>query len=126
MSQETVTKKPKLEMQASGSVSIVKCETKRKQELALPRPFSLPSNFSHSVVSGLEEKHLVGKARTKFITAIASAMFQHKSYPTRDEYDHVVQQVFRKWPFLRVRNGDVSLANSIILSYIINHCTSGI
>ena len=105
---ESINKKPKLEIGATGSVAVVKRETDKKQELPLPRPFPLPDNFHPSVVRGLKEKHLVGKARTKFTTAIASAMFQHKSYPTSDEYKHVVREAFKKWPFLCVRNGDVS------------------
>jgi hypothetical protein len=87
---------------------MVQRATDKKQELPLPRPFPLPDNFHHSIAKGLREKHLVGNAHSKFKTAIASANFQHKSYPTSDEYKHVVQQAFKKWPFLCVRNGDVS------------------
>ena len=82
--------------------------SKRKQESPLPRPFELPQNFQCSVLEGLQNKSLTGKARSKFITAIARAIFHHKSYPTRDEYDHVARQAFSKWPFLQARNGDVS------------------
>ena len=67
-----------MEIGDAGSVAVVKREKGKKQELPLPRPFPLPYNYHHSVVIGLEEKHLAGKARTKFITALASAMFQYK------------------------------------------------
>lgn len=105
-----------MEIGSTSSVAVIKREANKKQESPLPRPFPLPGNFHHSVISGLEEKYLVGKARTKFTTAIASAMFQHKSYPTGDEYKHVVQEVFKKWPFLRVRNGDVSVTVILLIT----------
>ena len=88
--------------------------SKKKQEPPLPRPFELPQNFQFSVLEGLLNKNLTGKSRSKFITAIAGAIFHHKSYPTRDEYDHVTRQVFSKWPFLQARNGDVRC--TVILS----------
>ena len=80
-----------------------------RQKARVASSSSIPTsrNFHYSVVKGLKDKHLVGKARTKFATAIASAMFQDK-FSTSDEYKHGVQQTFKKWPFLCVRNGDVS------------------
>ena len=49
--------------------------SKRKQEPPLPRPFDLPTNFSPQIMAGLESENLVGHPRTKFITAIANAIF---------------------------------------------------
>lgn len=82
--------------------------SKRKQEPPLPRPFDLPANFSPQVMAGLESENLVGNARTKFITAIANAIFRYKNYPTDEEYRHVAQQVVRKWKFLDTGAGCVS------------------
>ena len=94
--------------------------SKRKQEPALPRPFELPVNFSPEIMAGLQEEHLVGNPRRKFITAIANAIFRFKSYPTDEEYHHVAQQVIKKWKFLDTGGGCVSyMLSSIILKYII-------
>ena len=49
-------------------------------------PFELPTNFNVSIQECLDNEHLTGKARGKFITAIAHSIFEHKSYPTQEEY----------------------------------------
>ena len=87
---------------------MLKRVSKKKQEEPLRQPFPLPQNFHHSVQEGLSNKCLTGKARGKFITAVASSIFHFKSFPTAAEYEHVACEVFKKWPFLRARNGDVS------------------
>jgi hypothetical protein len=51
---------------------------KKKEELPLSRPFILPDNFTPIVNEAIQSKGLVGKSRTKFITAIASAIYQKK------------------------------------------------
>ena len=77
-------------------------------EQPLPIPFELPSNFQQKIMIGLEEQRLVGRARAKFITTIAEAMFRFKSYPTREEYQHVAMQIIKKWEFLGRQTGHVS------------------
>ena len=67
--------------------------SKRKQEPALPMPFDLPRNFQPKVQEGLDQKNLTGRTRVKFITSIAEAMYRFKSYPTKEEYDHVANQM---------------------------------
>ena len=78
------------------------------QERPLPIPFELPSNFQQKIMIALEEQRLVGRARAKFITTIAEAMFRFKSYPTREEYQHVAMQIIKKWEFLGRQTGHVS------------------
>lgn len=78
------------------------------QECPLPIPFELPTNFQQKIMIGLEEQRLVGRARAKFITTIAEAMFRFKSYPTREEYQHVAMQIIKKWEFLGRQTGHVS------------------
>ena len=63
-------------------------------------PFQLPTNFPPRVSDGLEKKMLYGKAHAKFITTIAQAIYRYKSFPTEDEYYHVVQALVKAWPFL--------------------------
>ena len=67
------------------------------QEQPLPIPFELPTNFQQKIMIALEEQRLVGRARAKFITKIAEAMFRFKSYPTREEYQHVAMQIIKKF-----------------------------
>ena len=73
--------------------------TKRGHEPPLPRPFSIPSNFSPAVSQGLADKKLVGKPRAKFITAIAQSIFVYKSYPTDEEYNNVARELVKKMAF---------------------------
>ena len=82
--------------------------TARKPEPPLPMPFDLPRNFPTAVQIGLDEKALTGRARAKFITTIAQAVFRFKSYPTADEYRHIALQIVRRWKFLDTKNGHVS------------------
>ena len=74
--------------------------SKRKPQVPLPKPFELPLNFPQHVEQALSSKALHGKARTKFITIIAQSIFHIKSYPTTEELQHVVQQMYKQWPFL--------------------------
>ncbi len=90
--------------------------SKRKQEPALPTPFELPRNFQPRIQAGLDDKNLTGRARAKFVTSVAEAIYRFKSYPTREEYEHVAQQVVRKWTFLETRTGHVSYLLSMHLS----------
>jgi len=71
----------------------------------LPIPFELPKNFPQDVHKNLKESRLIGRARAKFIAGICSAIFQHKAYPSKAEYDHVGEQIVKKYPFLRSKTG---------------------
>ena len=82
--------------------------SKKKQEPQLPIPFELPRNFQPNIQAGLDENNLTGRARAKFITSIAEAIYRFKSYPTREEYEHVANQIVKKWEFLETRTGHVS------------------
>lgn len=72
-------------------------------------PFDLPLNFQPYIQAGLDEENLTGKARAKFITSIAEAVYRFKSYPTKEEYEHVANQVVKKWGFMETKTGHVSL-----------------
>ena len=74
-------------------------------ELPLPMPFEVPQNYSPIVAEGLRARQLTGKAMVKFITEIAHAVFSYKSYPTREEKDHVARQCVKKFPFLEATCG---------------------
>ena len=80
----------------------------------LPKPFSLPDNFSPIVMSGLKEGKLSGKAMTKFITEVAAAIYRHKSYPTKEEKEHVALQCVRKYQFLESSCGNGFVSYSLI------------
>lgn len=77
----------------------------RTLEKPLPVPFVLPSNYPPLVAAGLQAKHLTGKAMVKFITVVANSIFNHKSYPTREEKEHVARQCIRTFPFLEASSG---------------------
>jgi hypothetical protein len=72
---------------------------KKKEELPLSRPFILPDNFTPIVNEAIQSKELVGKSRRKFITAIASAIFQKKLSNKKEEYEYKLLLI---WCF---RNG---------------------
>lgn len=68
-------------------------------------PFELPQNYPAIVMVDLQQKKLSTKARTKFIASISAAIFRHKSYPSKEEYDHVGAQIVDKYPFLKSSHG---------------------
>lgn len=82
-------------------------------EPPLPMPFQVPSNYSPIVVEGLKAGSLTGKAMVK--SEIADVLFSYKSYPTREEKDHVTRQCVKKLPFLEATcsTGYVSMPNRI-------------
>ena len=43
--------------------------------------------------------------RTKFFSRTAGAIFNFKSYPTKDKYNHIGHQIIAKYPFLRSEEG---------------------
>ncbi len=54
---------------------------------------------------GLQEGVMTGSTKTKFIGNVAAAVFSFKSYPTKDEYTHIGQQIINKYPFLKSSTG---------------------
>ena len=86
-------------------------------------PFDLPCNFQPKIQAGLDEKNLTGRARAKFITSITEAMYHFKSYPTKEEYHHVANQVVKKWAFLETRTGHVSFHSDVCV-HIKYSCSS--
>lgn len=86
-------------------VKVPSIVSKKKLEPPLPTPFELPLNYPSIVMTGIAEKNLSGKARTKFISSIASAIFKYKSYPSSEEYSHVGSQIIKKYPFIKSRSG---------------------
>ena len=79
-------------------------------------PFELPRNYPAVVLADLEQSKLCGQARAKFIACIASAIFHHKCYPTKDEYDSVGREIIKKYPFLKSKSGSgyVNISDIII------------
>lgn len=111
-------KKIKLDPDASIVDIWTRVASKRKQEPALPTPFELPINFQPKIQIGLDENNLTGRTRAKFVTAIAEAMYRFKSYPLKNEYEHVAQQIVKKWTFLEGANGHVSqFFNKVVCHY---------
>ena len=86
----------------------------------LPMPFDLPLNYPQNVMEGLKKQILNGNAFTKFILSIASAMFRYTAYPTTSEYQHVVEQIVNKYPFLKCKAGkrkDIVSGSTQVVSY---------
>ena len=86
--------------------------SKRKLEKPLPTPFELPYNYPPIVMMDLAKKRLSGKARSKFIASVASAIFKCKNYPTAAEYSHVGSLIVKKYPFLRTSSGSGHVSTS--------------
>ena len=56
-------------------------------------------------MAGLNKGVLSVAAWTKFFSWVAGAISNFKSYPTKDEYNHVGHQIITKYPFLRSKEG---------------------
>jgi len=66
---------------------------------------------------GIAKGCLTGRARTKFISTVAATVFYHKSYPTKDEYTHVAQQIIKNHPFMNSGRGSGHVSQ-LLCSYI--------
>lgn len=106
-------KRLKLDPEASVVTVWTRVASKKKRESGLPMPFELPRNFQPNIQAGLDDKNLTGRARAKFITSIAEAIYRFKSYPTREEYEHVANRMVQKWTFLETRSGHVSYTTAL-------------
>lgn len=73
----------------------------------LPNPFPLPKNFPPVVALAMKEKKLTSKARAKFVTTLANAIFMLKSYPTSRELEDVSRAALKEWEFLGSKSGFV-------------------
>jgi len=62
--------------------------------------FQLKVNYPTVMEEGLQKGLLNGQAFTKLIMCILSAIFCHKSYPTKAECHHVISQMLDKYPFI--------------------------
>ena len=76
----------------------------RNKEPPLPKPFKLPVNYPQNVQKAVKKD----AARKMCNTTIAHAVYLCKSYPIKEEYLHVVQHIYKKWPFLQDGRGLVS------------------
>ena len=81
--------------------------TQHQQEPPLPNPFPLPKNFPPMVALATKEKKLTSKARAKFVTTLANAIFMLKSYPTSRELEDVSLAAIKEWEFLGSKSGFV-------------------
>ena len=89
-------------------------------EELLPMPFAIPKNFPPLVAAGLQARSLTGKAAVKFISEIAHAVFRFKSYPTRDEKEHVARQCVKAYPFLEANSGTGHVSQEIDVTDTMN------
>ncbi len=78
--------------------------SKRKLEPPMKFSFELPHNFPQTVTEGLEDRKLSGKARSKFLSCVAAAIYMKKCYPTSDEYRHIGDTIIKTYPFLKSLN----------------------
>lgn len=76
-------------------------------------PFELPVNYKPEVMAGLEKKFFSGTVMSKFLAAVAAAIFRYKSYPTTAEYDHIGQQLIAKCPFLKRSTGNGYVSHEV-------------
>ena len=83
----------------------MKMAKEQASEKPLPIPFELPHNYPKEVMHDLKQNRLSRAARAKFIASICSAIFLYKFLPTTDEYNHVGEQIVKKYPFLKNKSG---------------------
>ena len=97
-------RKTKNEHSESTSIYHLKIVKKPKAEDPLPIPFELPRNYPQNVMDELKQNRLSGRARTKFIASICSAIFKYKSLPTtscRVQSCRVGEQIVKEYPFFK-------------------------
>ena len=96
--------------------------TKKKQEPPLPIPFELPRNYKPEVMAGLEKNFFSGTVVTKFLAAVAAAIFRYKGYPTTAEYEHIGQQIIAKCPFLKRSSGTGYVSHVLSTGFMTFFC----
>lgn len=67
----------------------------QKTEKSLLKLFELPRNYPKEVMDNLKLNRLSGGARANFVASVCSAIFQYKSLPTTDEYNHVGEKLLK-------------------------------
>ena len=82
-------------------------------------PFELPRSYPQEVQNDLCENRLTKRSRAKFIARICSAIFRYKAFPSTAEYNHVGEQIVKKYPFLRNKTGTGYISSSI--NHVLNH-----
>ena len=84
------------------------------RECAAAQAISFAAKLSKAVWDGLAEKYV---CKAKFVTAVASAVYSFKDYPTTDEYYQVAEEIVKKYPFMQSMDGHVSQQFDIIYNY---------
>lgn len=87
--------------------------TKKEPEPPLQMPFELPRNYPAKVMTELSKGYLSSKGKPKFIASVGAAIFHLKSLPTKDEYQHIGQQIVSKYPFLKSSNGTGYVSSTV-------------
>jgi len=72
----------------------------KKMAGSLPQPFQLPEKFPECVEEEMLTGSLSGKTKKRFMFTVATAIFKHTSYPSKVEYDHVAEQIVKKYKFM--------------------------
>ena len=87
--------------------SIVKKKITKTDDdmIPLPDPFPLPKRYKPEVEKALKAKQMSNKARSDFLSSIASAILSFKMYPTREDYNCVARSIVREYPFLKAPPG---------------------
>ena len=73
--------------------------------IPLPDPFVLPKNYRPDVASAFSTGQMTMETTKSFLSAVASAMFTFKRYPTNDDYSNVARTIVTKYPFMKSPTG---------------------
>lgn len=113
-------KKPVIQSDSDSEVSTISSSASSKYTLKglpksvvkspedaipLPDPFKLPKNYRPDVGSALSTGKMTMETTKAFLSAIASAMFSYKRYPTNDDYSNVARTIIAKYPFMKSPTG---------------------
>lgn len=96
-----------------------------KNKKSLSNPFQFPQNYPPEVECALKTKSMMPRTMNRFLTTLARSIYSEKCYPTAREYQHVAQEVIRKYPFLASPAGTpyVRICCIYRLSVVCQKCT---
>ena len=77
---------------------------KKRAEQPLPDPFPLPKNYRPDVDVGLKSGEMTQETKRSFFTQVASAIYNYKKYPTKEEFTRVATDIITRYPFLAPPN----------------------
>jgi len=79
--------------------------TSESSHVQFPNPYIVPIHFSQDVTEGLTTGKMTKDTQNRFLSGVASHVFQIKKNPSTEDMINVSQAIIAKYPFMRSPTG---------------------